>query len=263
MDLVQAVVLALVQGLTEFLPVSSSGHLVLAPVLLGWPDQGLAFDVAVHLGTLLAVLAYFRADLLALARALPAAARGADHADARLLRHLVVATVPVVLAGLLYKDWIEANLRSPLVIAWTMAGFGLVLGLSDYLGRRSRRLADLTWRGALLVGLAQALALVPGTSRSGVTMSAALLLGLTRVEAARFSFLLSIPTILAAGVLKGADLAAGGVVDGVAMAVGVVLSALSAYACIAVFLAAIERIGVWPFVVYRLALGALLFALFA
>lgn len=263
MELSQALWLALLQGLTEFLPISSSGHLVLVPVLLGWPDQGLAFDVAVHVGSLAAVLAYFRDDLISLMRAAPGALLFATNRDARLLRHLVLATLPIVLVGYAANGWASGHLRDPLIIAWTMIGFGVVLWLCDRFGARNRTMDRLEWHGALLIGMAQVIALVPGTSRSGITLSAALVLGLTRVDAARFSLLLSIPTIIAAGVLKGGELARSTApIDWTAFVAGIAVSALSAYLCIALFLRLIERIGVAPFVIYRLLLGAYLFLVF-
>ncbi len=263
MEWTHAIWLALLQGFTEFLPISSSGHLVLVPVLLGWPDQGLTFDIAVHVGSLVAVLVYFRRDIARLICAIPAAARGSRNRDTCLLLHLVVATIPVVLLGWALQDRIEGMLRDPLVIASTMAGFGIVLWAADRFSRRARAMESLDWRGALFVGLAQVLALIPGTSRSGITLSAGLMLGLTRVDAARFSFLLSIPTIVAAGVLEGARIAAAESFDWAVFSLATVLSAMTAFACIALFLGWIERIGVLPFVIYRLLLGALLFYLFA
>ncbi len=255
--------LALVQGLTEFLPISSSGHLILVPRLLGWPDQGMVFDVAVHVGSLAAVMLYFRGDLAGLARSVPDFLRLRETTGTRLLFNVLLATFPVLAVGFLLEHWIDDNLRDPLVIASTMSGFGLVLWFADRRGRRNLELRALGWRQALLIGLAQVLALIPGTSRSGITITAALMVGMTRVDAARFSFLLSIPTILAAGSLKSLyifthpDEVRWGV-----FTLGVVVSFVSAYACIALFLRLVERIGLGPFVVYRLLLGALLFALF-
>lgn len=263
-DVTQAIWLALLQGLTEFLPISSSGHLVLTPVLFGWPDQGLAFDVALHVGSLLAVLAYFRRDLAALFLAVPDALALRSNRDTRLLGHLALATLPIVAAGYALNDWIGENLRDPLVIAATMAGFGVVLWLCDRFGSHRAALEDLGWRGALLIGVAQVLALIPGTSRSGITLSAGLLIGLGRVDAARFSFLLSIPTIVAAGVFKGAELTRQAMpIDWPVFAIGIVTSGVSAYLCIALFLRLIERVGVMPFVLYRLFLGAYLYYVFA
>ncbi len=268
MDLIQIIVLAIVQGLSEFLPISSSAHLILFPRLAGWEDQGLAFDVAVHLGTLLAVVWYFREEVFGMTRDWFASlARRRRVGDSRLAWAVILGTIPVGIAGLLFKDFIEVELRSPLVIAWTTIGFGLLLWWSDRVGRGTPQPRDehsLSWKDILLIGCAQALALIPGTSRSGITMTAGLLLGLSRSGAARFSFLLSIPVILLASGLSTRDLIEGSVpVDWTAMALGVVLSAVSAYLCIHIFLKLLERVGMLPFVIYRLILGVVLLVLFA
>ncbi|MFU2488814.1 undecaprenyl-diphosphate phosphatase [Thauera sp. WH-1] len=267
MDTVQIVVLAILQGLTEFLPISSSAHLILFPRLAGWEDQGLAFDVAVHLGTLVAVLGYFRDEILAMTRDWAASLlRRQRVGDSRLAWAVILGTIPVGLAGLLLKGFVEQALRSPLIIAWTTIGFGLLLWVADRHCRtveRPRSEHALTRRDILLIGCAQALALIPGTSRSGVTMTAGLLLGLSRSGAARFSFLLSIPVIVLAGGLSALDLIKEEhVVNWSAMAMGALLSALSAYLCIHLFLKLLDRVGMLPFVIYRLALGAFLLALF-
>ncbi|PSQ94045.1 MAG: undecaprenyl-diphosphatase, partial [Proteobacteria bacterium SW_6_67_9] len=179
MDLLQLVVLALVQGITEFLPVSSSAHLILVPVVTGWSDQGLAFDIAVHVGTLAAVVGYFRGDLVRLVRGglAPLAGRSAGP-DGRLAWLVVLATIPVGLAGLAFKDVVETVLRTPHVIAWASIGFGVLLAVADRYCPTTRDEAGLGWRGALMVGLFQALALIPGTSRSGITMTAGRFWGL-------------------------------------------------------------------------------------
>ncbi len=263
MDPVQVAVLALVQGLTEFLPISSSAHLILVPVLTEWPDQGLAFDVAVHVGTLAAVVGYFRNELWGMARAWFGSLRGVVSPQARLAWAVLLGTVPVGLAGLLLGDWVEAHLRTPLVIAAATVVFGLALGWADLAGRRERDEYALGWGDVLWIGLAQALALVPGTSRSGITMTAGRMLGLTREGAARFSFLLSIPVIVLAGGYEAVKLtmqpepAHWG-----ALGLGALLSGVSAYLCIGVFLRLVERVGLWPFVVYRLVLGGVLAWLF-
>jgi len=264
MDWLQIVVLALVQGITEFLPVSSSAHLILVPVLTGWPDQGLAFDVAVHLGTLSAVVWYFRHTLGRIARDWLASLRQRQAVgESGLAWAVIVGTLPAVIVGGLFKDFIEAYLRGPLVIAATTIVFGLLLGWADLHGRRSRSEYSLTLRDVLLIGLAQALALIPGTSRSGITITAGLLLGLTRDAAARFSFLLAIPIILAAGILETRDLIASpAAVDWGALVTGAVLSGVSAYLCIHYFLKLLDRLGMMPFVAYRLVLGTLLLILF-
>ena len=264
MDNIQAIILALVQGITEFLPISSSAHLILVPRLLDWVDQGLAFDVAVHVGTLAAVVFYFRADIARLAVAwLRSCAGGGVDADARLAWLVVLATVPVAVCGLLFHSIIEDVLRSPLVIAATTILFGLLLLVADRYGRHVRGTGSLGVRDAIVIGLAQAVALVPGTSRSGITMTAALALGLTRTDAARFSFLLSIPTILMAGGYEGLQLVNhAGPVHWDAILLGTTVAAVSAWLCIHFFLKLIERIGMWPFVVYRLLLGGVLLWMF-
>ncbi|WJW75369.1 undecaprenyl-diphosphate phosphatase [Thiohalobacter sp. IOR34] len=265
MELIQIISLALLQGLTEFLPISSSAHLILVPQLLGWPDQGLAFDVAVHIGTLAAVVFYFRQELgRMLGDWLGSLAGRGLTADARLAWAVGFGTIPVGLAGLLFKDVIETSLRSPLVIAATTVGFGLLLGWADHAGSRRRDEHSIGWKDVLLIGVAQAVALIPGTSRSGITMTAGLLAGLSREAAARFSFLLSIPVILLAGGLETRELLASPVpVDWTALSLGAALSALSAYLCIHFFLKLLARIGFMPFVVYRLLLGAVLLLIFA
>lgn len=264
MDTVQTILLALLQGLTEFLPISSSAHLILLPRLLGWEDQGLAFDVAVHVGTLLAVIVYFRDEVHRLLLAWFASIVNRQmSADARLAWLVVLGTVPAGLAGLLLDDVIETYLRSALVIALTTIGFGVLLGVADQRGRQARREDSLSVMDVVWIGLAQALALIPGTSRSGITMTAALALGLTRSAAARFSFLLSIPVILMAGSYKTLQLAQQtGPVDWGSILLGTLVAAVSAYLCIHFFLRLIERIGMLPFVVYRLLLGAFLLVLF-
>jgi undecaprenyl-diphosphatase len=260
MDIVQAVALALVQGLTEFLPISSSGHLILAPALLGWTDQGLGFDIAVHLGTLMAVVVYFRRDLAAMARSL----RVAGSPDGRLAWQLVVASVPLGLAGLLASDLVATGLRSPFVIAAASAGFGLLLYLVDRMwrGRRSER--DLHLAEAVMIGCGQALALIPGTSRSGITMTVALALGLSREAAGRFSFLLAIPAIGMAAAWQIVQFAA----DPAPLAWGVVLlatalSALTAFVTIALFLRLIGKVGMAWFAGYRILLAVVIVYVFA
>ncbi len=264
MDWFQIVVLALIQGITEFLPISSSAHLILVPVLTGWPDQGLAFDVATHLGTLSAVLWYFRHTVGRLVVDwLTSLRQGRAVGESNLAWAVIVGTLPAVFFGLLFKDVIEAQLRDPLVIATTTLVFGVLLGWADWRGRGRRDEHSLRVRDVLIIGFAQALALIPGTSRSGITITAALFLGLSREAAARFSFLLSIPLILAASVLKTADLVTEAApVDWQTLLWGTVLSGLSAYLCIYAFLRFLERIGMMPFVAYRLLLGTVLLILF-
>jgi len=260
MELWHIIVLAVIQGLTEFLPISSSAHLILPSQVFGWPDQGLAFDVAVHVGTLAAVIWYFRAEVGRLTVAwVGDTVRGRVGQDSGLAWAVIAGTIPAGLAGLLLNDFIETSLRSGLVIAVSTIGFGLVLWWSDAVGRRNRDLPALTMKDAVIIGVAQALALIPGTSRSGITITAALFLGFGREAAARFSFLLSIPLILAAGLLKTLELAEqGGATDWAAIALGAALSFVSAVVCIHLFLKFLEQLGLMPFVIYRLVLGLLL-----
>ena len=261
MDLLQACLLALVQGITEFLPISSSAHLILVPRFLGWPDQGLAFDVAVHLGTLLAVVAYFRRELTEIIAAWLASVfgRAPQNANSRLGWALLLATLPLIVAGPLLSDLVETRLRSPLVIAFTTAFFGIMLWVADRRPDRVSSESGINLRMALIIGLAQVLALVPGTSRSGITITAGLALGLDRTTAARFSFLLSIPAIAGASVFELRELVTSALpVDWVFLLSGLIISALSAWLCIKAFIAFVERIGMLPFVWYRLGLAALL-----
>lgn len=263
-DTLQVIILALVQGLTEFLPVSSSAHLILVPQLLGWPDQGIVFDVAVHLGTLIAVVAYFRRDIMAMVPDFFGSLTGKGMTDqARLAWGVGIGTIPAGLAGLLAKDYIEANLRSPLVIATTTIVFGLLLLFADRTAKLVRNIDQMGWGHYIAIGCAQALALIPGTSRSGITMTFALMMGYSREAAARFSFLLSIPIIALSSLLVLKELTEyTGVVDWQALILGVVLSAIAAFTCILLFMKWIQRTDMSVFVVYRLLLGAFLFYVF-
>jgi len=265
-ETLRAIVLAVIQGLTEFLPISSSAHLILPAQLWGWPDQGLAFDVAVHLGSLLAVVYYFRSDLWQLARGGIAGARAcvknpqAANDELRMLGLLALASMPVALAGLTLRELVATELRGALVIAGATLVFGVLLGFAD---RRRGTVVVPGWRAALIIGLAQVLALIPGTSRSGITITAALFCGLERQAAARFSFLLSIPVIVAASVVMLLDVQQGAqALHWQSMLIGVVVSSLAAYASIAMFLKLLDRIGLMPFVVYRCLLGGALFFVF-
>ena len=264
MTLIQIIVLAVVQGFTEFLPISSSAHLILVPVINGWPDQGLAFDVAVHVGTLSAVMWYFRAELGRMTVDwFDSLAKRQLVGESRLAWAVLLGTIPVGLAGLLLHDFVEHQLRAPLVLAWATIGFGLLLWLSDVTAKRTRDEHTLNWKDVLIIGCAQAVALIPGTSRSGITMTAGLLLGLTRTAAARFSFLLSIPTIIMAGGYKGIKLLKDPApVDWLSISLGIALSAITAYICIHYFLKLLDRLGMLPFVVYRLVLGMILLVVF-
>jgi undecaprenyl-diphosphatase len=261
----EAVILALVQGLTEFLPISSSAHLILPSQVLGWSDQGLAFDVAVHVGTLMAIVIYFRQEVIQLSGAwFKSVSFREQSTDGRLAWLIILSTLPAGFAGLIFNDFISEHLRSTAVIAMTTLVFGAALYASDHMGSRKLGLKDIDVKAALIIGLSQALALIPGTSRSGITMTAALLIGYSRDAAARYSFLLSIPLIAAAGMLKGKELAeTGSNDDWLLVLLGTVVAFLSAYACIHLFLRFLERIGFTPFVIYRLMLGVVLLALMA
>ncbi len=263
MDLLHTIVLALLQGVTEFLPISSSAHLILPSQVLGWPDQGLAFDVAVHVGTLGAVVLFFRGEVANMIRAWTVSlAGGASTEDSRRAWWVIVSTIPAGVAGFVGNDLVEENLRATWVIAAATIGFGVVLYVADQL-KHGRRLTSLTLKDAVLIGLAQMLALIPGTSRSGITIAAALALGMKRTDAARFSFLLSIPIIGAAGALKVWECVAGKVdVDWQMLILGTGVAFASAYLCIAWFLKIVDRIGLTPFVIYRIALGLLLLIFF-
>ncbi|WP_426417310.1 undecaprenyl-diphosphate phosphatase [Aestuariirhabdus sp. LZHN29] len=264
MDIFQVIVLAFIQGVSEFLPISSSAHLILPSQIFAWPDQGLAFDVAVHLGSLAAVVIYFRQDLWGLTRGCQKAIVARQfNQELRLGLMLVLATVPAVLFGLAVSiSGFDEAMRSIAVIATTTLLFGLLLGVAERF-IRGKPMDAIGWRQALLIGLAQALAIIPGTSRSGITITAAMLLGFSRDVAARFSFLLSIPIIIAAGSLKTRDLIMQAEpVQWSVLFVGVLLSGVSAWLCIRWFLAVINRIGMLPFVIYRIVLAAVLFALY-
>lgn len=263
-NLIEAITLAIVQGITEFLPVSSSAHLILVPALTGWDDQGLAFDVAVHVGSLLAVLIYFRQDIIRLLKGFfrSLANRAIDN-DSRLAWQLILATLPIGLIGIVAHDFVATQLRSPLVIAGSTICFGLVLFVSDYYSRREKSIAQLTWKDTAIIGFAQALALIPGTSRSGITLTAGLALGFDRKSSATFSFLLSIPVIVLAGSYEGYKIFSSGVlISTTLMLVGMLVSSITAYACIHFFMQFIQRIGMLPFVLYRFLLGGFLIVMF-
>lgn len=264
MDALQAAVLGLIQGLTEFLPVSSSGHLVLTPWLMGWTDQSLAFDVAVHLGTLLAVVVYFWRDLWQLLQVTPRILSTDHDPVVGLARGLIIATLPACILGALLRVLLDVEFDSPALVAANLMLFGVLLGLADRYGRRNRQLGDTRWWGYALLGLAQAMALIPGTSRSGATMTAGLALGLDRVASARVSFLMAVPIIAIAGAYEGLKLAKDPAsVEWTAMGVGVSVAFVSGWICIAGLLKFVARVGFWPFVAYRLVLGSVIFGLLA
>lgn len=265
MDWLQAVLLAILQGLTEFLPISSSAHLILPSQLLGWIEQGLAFDVAVHVGSLVAVLIYFRKEVVDMTNAWFAwVFKGQKSSDGRLAWAVLWGTIPVGLVGIIFSYFkiVDNYLRATEVIAATTIIFALVLWWADNRAQEARDEHTLSVKDILFIGCAQAMALVPGTSRSGITMTAALMLGLTRTAAARFSFLLSIPAIILPGGLKSYELATSGVpVDWTMILLGAVVSAVAALTCIHYFLILLEKIGFKPFIFYRLGLGIVLVAM--
>ncbi len=256
----QAMVLGVVQGLTEFLPVSSSGHLILVPRVFGWPDQGLAFDAAMHLGTLAALLAYFRRELADLASGALSARVGAL---------LLVASLPALAVGFLLNRWIEAHLRWPLIIAAATAFWAVVMWIADRQARQTpatrEPLEGVGWGQGLAVGCAQALALIPGTSRSGITITAALLGGVDRATAARFSFLLGIPVTAAAGGYKLLQLLRAGVPadEGGPLLIAVLAAFVSGWIAVWFLVTYLKRHSLQPFVLYRLLLAAAIVALIA
>ncbi len=263
METLQILLLALVQGLTEFLPISSSAHLILAPKIFGFTDQGLAFDVAIHVGSSLAVIGYFRKELTLIMgdfyRSMGKPAKATEHSQMGWM--IIIATIPVVCLGLMLRQFVEDNLRTALAIAIPTIVFGLLLYWYDVKGRRERDESSITWKDALIIGLLQAIAIFPGTSRSGITITGGLMLGLTRKASSRFSFLLAIPTII----MSGAYVTYGLIISNEQVVwhdliFGAILSFVAAYLCIHLFLRFIERCGMLPFVIYRLILGvALLF----
>lgn len=268
MSYAQALVLGLVQGLTEFLPVSSSGHLILVPHVFGWPDQGLAVDAALHLGTLAALLAYFRVEIFALFT-------GVMHR--RLGMIVVLATIPGAVAGVVFGSYIEANFRWPLLIAATTAFWGIVMLIADRQARpapppqRTHRTRDdrpddplehVGWSQGLAVGIAQALALIPGTSRSGITITAGLFAGLDRATAARYAFLLGIPITAGAGMKEALHLVRSGehVADTGPILVAILVSFLTGWFAVWFLVNYLKRRSLVPFVIYRLLLAAVIVA---
>ncbi|MEP2236195.1 MAG: undecaprenyl-diphosphate phosphatase [Alteripontixanthobacter sp.] len=264
MSLIQQIILALVQGITEFLPISSSGHLILVPYFTDFADQGPLIDVAVHVGSLLAIILYFRKDVIGLARGGFASVGLADDPQQkRLFWWIAIGTIPAVVVGLFLKlgGYME-GFRSTDLVATNLIIFGILLGLADRFGREVKSYEDMTLRDAILVGLAQALALIPGTSRSGSTMTAARALGYKRVEAARFSFLLAIPAVAGAGLLAALDLAdASAQMQQDAVVTGA-LTFIAALATMMFLMNFLKKASMLVFVIYRVVLGCALFAIF-
>ena len=264
----QAIILGIIQGLTEFLPISSSAHLLLVPWIFGWHHLGLEFDVALHIGTLLAILIYFRRDFLELTRDLfrslsrTPPAPGAEPGDARLAWAIVVGTIPAAVIGAPFGSALEEIFRSPVVTVVTLSVFGLFLLLADRYGRRERNVGSVGLRDGLLIGCAQAVALIPGVSRSGVTITAALLLGLERRDSARFSFLLAGPVVTLAGLKAIFDLWMQGGLERnlvIPFAVGIIVSFVTGLICISYFLRFLQKRSFLSFAIYRFLLASVIF----
>jgi undecaprenyl-diphosphatase len=263
MLILQIVVLAVIQGITEFLPISSSGHLLLVPALTGWPDQGLLTDVMVHMGSFLAVVVYFWRDCVNLAIGAADLLRGRVTGWGKLALLILLGTIPAVLFGLFLDKigFMDMVRTMPEVVAWNAILFGILLYLCDRYGLSNRRMSDMTWMPALIIGVAQAIAIIPGTSRSGITMSAARALGFERPEAARFAFLLGIPAIAGAGILKLGDAVTSGETITFGMLLTAVLTFFVALGTITVLMKMVRHISFLPFAVYRVGLGIVLLAL--
>lgn len=260
MEPLHAAILGALQGVTEVLPISSSGHLILLPRILGWPESGITFDVALHLGTMLALCTYFRRDIVELCFQFftGIAARGGRTSSQRLPFYIIAGTVPAALVGKMFETPIENVFRSsPWLISAFLIGFGLLLAFADTMGAKRWKMDRLTLGGALGVGVAQCLALIPGVSRSGITITAALMLGYNRETAARFSFLLSLPIVAGAAILKVGGLLKTGIPAGEMqpLVIGVATSAIFGYASVAFLLKFVQRNSLYPFVWYRLAVG--------
>jgi len=285
MTFLQLLIIAVVQGITEFLPISSSGHLILIPYLTDFPDQGPLIDVAVHVGSLLAIIVYFFKDVLVLARGgfasigIGTKAPNAP-AERRLFWWIVLGTIPAIVFGLSIKmglfnsfaqsmfgitiidDDLMSSIRFTDLIAFNLIVYGILMGLADWFGREEKVFEDMSWRDGLIVGLAQALAIIPGTSRSGVTMTAARALGYKRVEAARFSFLLSIPAVAGAGVLIVPEIFDAGLTLATDALIAGVLTFIAAFVTMAFLMNFLKRASMLVFVVYRVAMGVALLYFF-
>jgi undecaprenyl-diphosphatase len=274
MSILEAIVLGIIQGLTEFLPISSTAHLRILPALFGWNDPGAAFTAVIQIGTLVAVLYYFYADILRIATATvqnTLQGKPFENFDSRMGYMMILATVPIVISGLLLKTYIETSFRSLYVIAFTLIALALLLMLAEFFvkkrienGEKQKELADLSWLEAIVVGLAQCVALIPGASRSGVTITGGLFLGMTRETAARFSFLLSLPSIFAAGIfqlIKARDALFATTDSILTLAIATVVSGVVGYYSIAFLLNYLKKNSTYLFIAYRIALGLLLLVL--
>ncbi|MDF1872759.1 undecaprenyl-diphosphate phosphatase [Vannielia sp.] len=263
MELYQLLIIAVIQGITEFLPISSSGHLILLPGLTGMEDQGQVIDVAVHVGTLFAVILYFWRDVSQAILGLPRLLRGkVDTPGARLAWLLILATIPVILFGLLLKlTGLDDSLRSVAVIGWTMLIFGIILYWADQKGPEIKEDSDWNLRDALIMGIWQAVALIPGTSRSGITITAARQLGYKREDGAKIAMLMSIPTIAASGILLGAEVATSAdLAIAKDAAIAALFAFLSALLALGLMMRLLRSISFTPYVIYRVILGVILLA---
>ncbi len=269
MEILAAAVLGIVQGLTEFLPISSSAHLILMPWFFGWEPEGLSFDVSLHVGTAVAVLAYFWRDWINLAREIIRGfieGRPLGNYQRRLAWYLAIGTVPAVVTGLTLENTIEKHLRSPLITIATLAIFGAFLYFAQIKSRQDRKLENYSWADSIWIGLSQAIALIPGVSRSGITITTAMLRNSKRPDAARFSFLLSTPVIVGAGILQGWELirpinnpAGGGFeADWTVIAVGILSAAITGFFCIRFFLRYLQTKSFTPFIIYRMVLATII-----
>ncbi len=263
MSILNIITISIIQGLTEFLPVSSSGHLVLVPKLINLPDQGLIMDMAVHIGTLLAVLVYYRVDIWNIITATICWKDQKKIQDRRLGIYIALATIPAVIIGLLMHIYIPEGIRDIRVIMTTLIFFGVVMGFADKFGKKDQDIKKITLKSALIVGIAQTIALIPGTSRSGITITAGRFLGFNSVDAAKFSFLLGIPAIAGAGLLAVIDVVKSGDTSmGLDMFYAIIISAITGVIAIEIMMRFLNKIGLMPFVIYRLLLGAVLITLY-
>ncbi|MCB1385232.1 MAG: undecaprenyl-diphosphate phosphatase [Nitratireductor sp.] len=262
MTIEQIIVLAIVQGITEFLPISSSGHLILIPAFTGWPDQGVVSDVMVHVGSLFAVIVYFWRDVVRLVGGGIDLLRLRLNDNSRMAGYIILATIPAIAFGVILKlSGLSDHLRSVELIAWNAVIFGVLLYAADVIGPQIKKMEDMKLSPALIIGVAQALALIPGTSRSGITMTAARLMGFERPEAARFSFLLGIPAIAGAGAFVTLDFIESGQSIPTDAIWAAVLTFFAALAAIALLMAMVRRVSFLVFMLYRLALALVLFAM--
>jgi undecaprenyl-diphosphatase len=263
MSLEQIVVLALIQGITEFLPISSSGHLILVPTLTGWPDQGLVADVMAHMGSFLAVVVYFWRDCVSLLKGCIDLLRGKENPWGKLAMLILLGTIPAVVFGVILDrtGFMGAARHMPQIVAWNAIIFGSLLYLCDRYGHSMRRMSDMTLSPALIIGVAQAIAIIPGTSRSGITMSAGRALGFERPEAARFAFLLGIPAIAGAGMLKLGDAVSSGEVISLDVVLIAVLTFFVALGTITILMKLVRHVSFLPFALYRILLGGVLLGL--